>query len=84
MKGFWSKVWEVMNEPRFKFYVKEGKVYTIKTGVPGVWENIVRQIKSQTVSKDGKVLGLKEKVKTKGEVTKSVERLRRQTMRRER
>lgn len=77
-------MWEVMNEPRFKFYVKEGKVYTIKTGVPGVWENIVRQIKSQTVSKDGKVLGLKEKVKTKGEVTKSVERLRRQTMRRER
>ena len=48
-KGFFMKFWEVVKEPRFKFYVKEGRSYTVKTGVPGVWENVALAIQQQTV-----------------------------------
>jgi hypothetical protein len=47
-KGVWRRMWEVVNEPRFKFYVKEGKMFTMKTGVPGVWEEVAMRIKGQT------------------------------------
>lgn len=41
---------DVINEPRFKFYVKEGRLYTMKTGVPGVWEEVAARIRDQTVA----------------------------------
>jgi hypothetical protein len=47
-KPFWRRALEVLNEPRFKFYVKEGRNYTIKTGVPGVWENVAKAIQLQS------------------------------------
>ncbi|KAJ4326419.1 hypothetical protein N0V94_000094 [Neodidymelliopsis sp. IMI 364377] len=47
-KGVLRRMWEVVNEPRFKFYVKEGKMFTMKTGVPGVWEEVAMRIKGQT------------------------------------
>jgi hypothetical protein len=49
-KGIWRRFLEVVNEPRFKFYVKEGRMYTVKTGAPGVWEEVARRIKAQTVA----------------------------------
>lgn len=39
---------EVIAEPRFKFFVKEGRLFTTKTGVPGVWEEVAMRIKGQT------------------------------------
>jgi hypothetical protein len=48
-KGVIQRMVEVVNEPRFKFYVKEGRLYTMKTGVPGVWEEVARRIQEQTV-----------------------------------
>jgi len=47
-KGIFKRMLEVMSEPRFKFYVKEGRLYTMKTGVPGVWEEVAMRIKEQT------------------------------------
>jgi hypothetical protein len=47
-KGVFKRMMEVINEPRFKFYVKEGRLYTMKTGVPGVWEEVARRIQEQT------------------------------------
>ncbi|KAG9189853.1 hypothetical protein G6011_06721 [Alternaria panax] len=47
-KGVVRRVVEVVSEPRFKFYVKEGRLYTMKTGVPGVWEEVARRIQEQT------------------------------------
>ncbi|KAF2655472.1 hypothetical protein K491DRAFT_429193 [Lophiostoma macrostomum CBS 122681] len=47
-KGIFRKILTVLNEPRFKFYVKEGRIYTIKTKVPGVWESIAAHIRRQT------------------------------------
>jgi hypothetical protein len=47
-KGVFNRVLEVVNEPRFKFYVKEGRLYTMKTGVPGVWEEVANRIRDQT------------------------------------
>lgn len=41
-------LWEFIEEKRFKFYVKEGKTYTMRTGVPGVWEEVARGIKERT------------------------------------
>ncbi|KAF2704945.1 hypothetical protein K504DRAFT_471887 [Pleomassaria siparia CBS 279.74] len=55
-KGILMKVWEVLAEPRWKFYVKEGRSYTIKTRVPGVWENIAVAIKQQTLKEAEKEL----------------------------
>ncbi|KAF2132003.1 hypothetical protein P153DRAFT_364461 [Dothidotthia symphoricarpi CBS 119687] len=49
-KGIFQRMYEVVNEPRFKFYVKEGRMYTMKTGVPGVWEEVANRIKEQTVA----------------------------------
>ncbi|KAJ8112568.1 hypothetical protein OPT61_g5089 [Boeremia exigua] len=47
-KGIWNRILEVIAEPRFKFFVKEGKMFTMKAGVPGVWEEIAMRIKGQT------------------------------------
>ncbi|UPX13424.1 uncharacterized protein EKO05_0003932 [Ascochyta rabiei] len=47
-KGLWMRMLEVIAEPRYKFFVKEGKMFTAKTGVPGVWEEVAMRIKSQT------------------------------------
>lgn len=49
-KGIFKRMYEVVNEPRFKFYVKEGRYFTMKTGVPGVWEEVVGRIQEQTVA----------------------------------
>ncbi|KAF1841537.1 uncharacterized protein K460DRAFT_292978 [Cucurbitaria berberidis CBS 394.84] len=49
-KGIFKRMAEVVKEPRFKFYVKEGRMYTMKTGVPGVWEEVAKRIQEQTVS----------------------------------
>jgi hypothetical protein len=47
-----KRMMEVVSEPRFKFYVKEGRLYTMKTGVPGVWEEVARRIREQTVEEE--------------------------------
>jgi hypothetical protein len=47
-KGIFRKILTVLSEPRFKFYVKEGRIYTVRTKVPGVWENVAAQIRRQT------------------------------------
>ncbi|KAJ4374309.1 hypothetical protein N0V83_003050 [Neocucurbitaria cava] len=49
-KGIFKRMAEVIQEPRYKFYVKEGRLYTMKTGVPGVWEEVARRIQDQTVA----------------------------------
>jgi hypothetical protein len=49
-KGVFQRMIEVVSEPRFKFYVKEGRLYTMKTGVPGVWEEVASRIRDQTVA----------------------------------
>lgn len=46
--SFFRKVFEIINEPRWKFYVKEGRSYTVKSGVPGVWEEIASVIQRRT------------------------------------
>jgi len=48
-KGLFKRFYEAISEPRFKFYVKEGRSYTIKTGVPGVWEAVAKRIQEQTL-----------------------------------
>jgi hypothetical protein len=48
-KAIYMRFWEVLAEPRFKFYVKEGRSYTVKTGVPGVWENVAMAIQQRTL-----------------------------------
>ncbi|KAF2110348.1 hypothetical protein BDV96DRAFT_200791 [Lophiotrema nucula] len=52
-RPWWEKFLGVLNEPRFKFYVKEGRLYTQKTGVPEVWENVARAIQKQSVPMGG-------------------------------
>ncbi|KAF2192342.1 hypothetical protein K469DRAFT_477488, partial [Zopfia rhizophila CBS 207.26] len=47
-KSFGQRIFEILNEPRWKFYVKEGRNYTLRTGVPGVWENVAKAIQEQT------------------------------------
>ncbi|PSN63287.1 hypothetical protein BS50DRAFT_577048 [Corynespora cassiicola Philippines] len=47
-KSLANRIWDVVKEQRFKFYVKEGRAYTMKTGVPGVWESIAEKIQQQT------------------------------------
>jgi ribosomal protein S10 len=49
-KGIFKRMYEVISEPRFKFYVKEGRTYTMKTGVPGVWEEVAKRIQEQTAN----------------------------------
>ena len=52
-KGIFKRMFDVLNEPRFKFYVKEGRWYTTKSGVPGVWEEVAARIHGQTFAKSG-------------------------------
>ncbi|KAJ4286797.1 hypothetical protein N0V90_013049 [Kalmusia sp. IMI 367209] len=56
-KGWVQRAWEVVAEPRYKFYVREGRVYTMRSGVPGVWEEVARGITQRTemeaMSNDG-------------------------------
>jgi len=47
-KGIMRRMYEIISEPRYKFYVKEGKTYTMKTGVPGVWESVAQRLQEQT------------------------------------
>lgn len=47
-KGIFRRILEVISEPRYKFYVKEGRNYTMKTGAPGVWEEVAKRIQEQT------------------------------------
>ncbi|KAG9201762.1 hypothetical protein G6514_005378 [Epicoccum nigrum] len=47
-KGIWKRMLEVIAEPRYKFFVKEGNMFTTKTGVPGVWEEVALRIRGQT------------------------------------
>jgi hypothetical protein len=47
--GTLKRIWWVMQEPRYKFYVKEGRAYTVPTGVPGVWDDVAKAIMRQTV-----------------------------------
>jgi hypothetical protein len=51
-KGIFKRMFEVVNEPRYKFYVKEGRTYTMKTGAPGVWEEVAKRIQEQTVAQN--------------------------------
>ena len=53
-KGVGRKLWNLVNEPRWKFYVKPGHAYTVRTGVPGVWEEIARVIQEQTAKIEAK------------------------------
>ncbi|KAF2027024.1 hypothetical protein EK21DRAFT_72864, partial [Setomelanomma holmii] len=49
-KGIFRRMYDVINEPRFKFYIKEGRTYTQKSGVPGVWEAVASRIQQQTIT----------------------------------
>jgi hypothetical protein len=62
------RFWEIIAEPRFKFYVKEGRNYTVTTGVPGVWENVAMTIQRQTLkdAADKVAAAAKEKMKATG------------------
>jgi hypothetical protein len=48
-KGVFKRMIEVLAEPRYKFYVKEGRKYTMRTGAPGVWEEVAKRIQEQTL-----------------------------------
>lgn len=89
-----KRVLDVINEPRFKFYVKEGRLYTMKTKVPGVWEEVAERIRDQTVaereeqerkSRDGAVVVARKPVvlakRVSTPVLKVNERIKRQTTR---
>lgn len=52
-KGVFRRMYEVLKEPRWKFYVKEGTKYTKKSGVPGVWEEVARRLEEQTRAENG-------------------------------
>ncbi|CAA9965177.1 hypothetical protein PTMSG1_08536 [Pyrenophora teres f. maculata] len=96
-KGWGKRMWEVLNEQRFKFYVKEGRAYTVRTGVPGVWEEVAERIREQSAEteeggKEGKMgkgtgvggRGLKSKsgaVAEKMPALRVEERMKRQTTR---
>lgn len=54
-KGIFKRMVDVINEPRFKFYVKEGRMYTMKTRVPGVWEEVAQRIAEQTKAEQKEV-----------------------------
>lgn len=89
-KGIFKRIMEVIREPRFKFYVKEGKMYTNKTGVPGVWEEVAKRIREQTALEKGTPSTAKVAVarppalgKQPGKALKTIqkERIKRQTYR---
>jgi hypothetical protein len=86
-KGIFKRTYEVISEPRFKFYVKEGRLYTMKTGVPGVWEEVAKRIQEQTNS-ESRVLAAQARRGTQKPVVRkplqsvtSQERIKRQTAR---
>lgn len=59
-KSLLKRAWEFIEERRFKFYVKESRAYTMKTGVPGVWEEVARAIRERTErEKEGGKVGVK-------------------------
>ncbi|KAF2000300.1 hypothetical protein P154DRAFT_620398 [Amniculicola lignicola CBS 123094] len=47
-KRWWEKTLDILGEPRWLFHVKEGRAYTISTGVPGVWDDVAAHIKRQS------------------------------------
>jgi hypothetical protein len=53
-KGIFKRMYDVINEPRFKFYVKEGRTFTQKSKVPGVWEEVAKRIQRQTIAEEKK------------------------------
>lgn len=55
-KSLWWRFKDFVGEPRFKFFVKEGKAYTVRSGVPGVWEEVAKKIQEQTVKEGMKGL----------------------------
>lgn len=83
-KGIFKRMYEVLSEPRYKFYVKEGRTYTMKTGVPGVWEEVAKRIQEQTIeeqdsAEQGKISGKRPVAVRRPAI--SQERIRRQTAR---
>ena len=86
-KGIFKRMYEVVSEPRYKFYVKEGRTYTMKTGVPGVWEEVAKRIQEQTVVEQESVKQAKSSAKRQvgvrkpGQLTITKERVKRQTAR---
>ncbi|KAF2743639.1 hypothetical protein M011DRAFT_450800 [Sporormia fimetaria CBS 119925] len=88
--GVWKKMWEVLKEPRWKFYVPDGKKY-VPRGTEGVWEGLARYVRGvsereakEAVEKVGVKVGVKKKVGlSEGEMKERVarERVRRQTAR---
>jgi hypothetical protein len=59
-KSWGLRLWELLKEPRYKFFVKEGRTFTVRSGVPGVWEEVAKRIKEQTVEEGrggGKAVG---------------------------
>ncbi|KAK7189353.1 hypothetical protein DPSP01_013950 [Paraphaeosphaeria sporulosa] len=90
-KSLFKRAWEFVEERRFKFYVKEGVAYTMKTGVPGVWEEVARGIKARTETKGDRKEGggdrtrriaSKKAVPAKKDVGVQMPAIRRQTSRR--
>lgn len=76
-KSRWQRVKEFLYERRFKFYVKEGRAYTVRSGVPGVWEAVAKRIQEQTLNevkrvgqKSGKVVQSVKPVRLVGDVEK--------------
>jgi hypothetical protein len=59
-KSWGTKFMEFVKEPRYKFYVKEGRTFTIRSGVPGVWEEVAKKIQEQTIMEaEGKETGVR-------------------------
>ncbi|OAK94520.1 hypothetical protein IQ06DRAFT_85805 [Phaeosphaeriaceae sp. SRC1lsM3a] len=85
-KGVFKRMLEVMSEPRHKFYVKEGRSYTMRTKVPGVWEEVARRIQEQTIAANtppaAAKVGVRQPiVRTPAQPVISQERVKRQTSR---
>ncbi|KAL5378247.1 hypothetical protein PMIN06_010888 [Paraphaeosphaeria minitans] len=90
-KSLLKRAWEFVEERRFRFYVKEGVAYTMKTGVPGVWEEVARGIRARTETKGEKKgagrdgtrrIASNKSVPAKKDVRVQVPEVRRQTSRR--
>lgn len=83
-KGIFTRMLDIVNEPRFKFYVKEGRMYTMKTGVPGVWEEVARRMHEQTAAAETpkSAIGVRRAVAARPAIVpKPQERIKRQTSR---
>ena len=83
-KGLVRRMLGVLSEPRWKFYVKEGRTYTMKTGVPGVWEEVSMRIREQTLAEfqsKGEAKTVVKRLAQKPLVPVVKERLKRQTAR---